>query len=117
MARDSRARQWVFTLNNPCDKTFTDIDMIRLLPTCKLLIYQTELGDQGTLHLQGVLIMTCRVSLKDAVKLLSGMRPNVGSRFRPIPIDIDSEDEDPLPIAIGRDESPPVGSGSDSEVF
>lgn len=45
-----QSRNWVFTLNNPTDDEYPskwNLDRV------KLIVYQVEIGEQGTLHLQG----------------------------------------------------------------
>lgn len=47
---NSRARKWVFTINNPRD---TDDTLLRLLLSKSKYVYQREQGEEGTQHIQG----------------------------------------------------------------
>ncbi len=49
----SRYRKWCFTINKPIMD-----DYPKILEFCKKYIYQLELGESGTLHLQGCLELT-----------------------------------------------------------
>lgn len=46
------SRNWCFTVNNPAD---TDYPESWQLDYVKNMIYQVEIGENGTLHLQGYL--------------------------------------------------------------
>lgn len=49
MSQNPRARRWAFTLNNPTPEEIESIDTL----DTKILVYQTEAGEEGTTHLQG----------------------------------------------------------------
>jgi len=46
-----RSRGWCFTVNNPTDEDYADIE--RLKEAAEYIIYGKEVGEQGTPHLQG----------------------------------------------------------------
>lgn len=46
-----RARAWIITLNNP---SYGDLEQLTHI-NCENLIYQFEIGKQGTLHIQGAI--------------------------------------------------------------
>lgn len=48
----SQSRNWVFTLNNPRDTEYPESWTTNHL---KLIVYQVEIGEEGTFHLQGYL--------------------------------------------------------------
>ncbi|CAB96405.1 33.24 kDa master Rep protein [Subterranean clover stunt virus] len=56
---------WCFTLNNP-------LAPLSLHESMKYLVYQTEAGDNGTIHYQGYVEMKKRTSLVQMKKLLPG---------------------------------------------
>nr|QIR82166.1 replication associated protein [unidentified] len=61
-AREGAAKRWCFTINNPVDsdKFWEDADAREQL---KYLVVQYEVGDNGTPHYQGFLILKRRVRL------------------------------------------------------
>lgn len=54
----SKAKQWCFTLNN-----YKELLDPSLFPSCTFCVYQEEVGESGTPHLQGFLQFCDRVSL------------------------------------------------------
>lgn len=69
---NSRAKRWVFTLNN---WTSDDVDTIveRLEPECKYLVFGREVGEGGTPHLQGY------VHLKQCLRF-NALKALIGNR-------------------------------------
>lgn len=71
MSRSS-AKRYVFTLNNP-DEDF-NMEFLRWLDQSPLACYaawQHEVGDQGTHHIQGLVVLTRRVTLITVKKVLT----------------------------------------------
>lgn len=64
MAQQAKARNWVFTINNPLNddipRTFTDV---------KYVIWQREKGAEGTEHLQGYVAFSKQLRLAGVKKL------------------------------------------------
>lgn len=48
-------RNWCFTINNPLPSDFPNLEPSEWSDNLKFLIYQSEIGESGTLHLQGYL--------------------------------------------------------------
>lgn len=72
-----RGTNWIFTVNNPhlvsggsvTDEAYEDLQF-RNTDTLSYCVWQLEMGEQGTRHLQGWLVLTTRTRLS-AVKALS----------------------------------------------
>lgn len=67
----SRAKNWVFTLNN-----YTDDDQVNLrraaeTPQITFLVFGREVGENGTPHLQGYVEFASRLRLNQAKRLLN----------------------------------------------
>jgi len=63
--RAAAARDWVFTRNNPSLKTFKRFKSF----DCKYIVFQLEVGEQGTPHLQGFVQFTDKQRLSALKKL------------------------------------------------
>ena len=66
------SKRWVFTLNNYSPH---DQDRLRALsrdPVCSYLIFGREVGDNGTPHLQGFIILSARKRLSQVKALVGG---------------------------------------------
>lgn len=66
-----RSKNWVFTVNNPTGLLFPELDGWEQLG-CTFLVYQEEVGEEGTYHLQGYLELKNRKTLRK-VKELPGL--------------------------------------------
>ena len=65
---NSKARYWVFTLNN-----YTDDDIVRLdAIVCIYLVYGKEVGENGTPHLQGTICFSDQKRFTAVRQLLGG---------------------------------------------
>lgn len=67
------AKNWTFTINNPNDNDKDLLSKLSELPCMRYLIFQQEIGEEGTPHTQGF------VSLKSR-KTLNGIKKLVGDR-------------------------------------
>lgn len=94
------ARNWCFTLNNPESE---DIDISEWTEKPKLLIYQKEMGENGTPHLQGYLEMDQPVRLSALKKLLprAHLEKRQGSRTQAIKYCCKEESRISQPKIIG----------------
>lgn len=70
---ESRSRNWFFTLNNYNEN---DIDCLKCLPNCEYL-FQEELGENGTKHLQGVMLFKNQKRFKTIKNLFPRMHLEV----------------------------------------
>lgn len=64
-----QSKKWCFTINNPLKEDLEQIE--HLLELSKILIYQYEIGSNGTLHIQGFLILNTRRRLTELKKFLN----------------------------------------------
>lgn len=71
----SKSRNYVFTLNNHQDKP-DKVAILNQLP-CRYMKYGEEVGEEGTPHLQGLVVFTSPVSLPSAIKKLIGCHVEV----------------------------------------
>ena len=62
-----RAFNWVFTINNPSSE---DEDVVLNVLPFKYLVYQYEIGESGTFHMQGYCVLHNRLRLTSLKKLL-----------------------------------------------
>eukprot|EP00798_Chlamydomonas_sp_ICE-L_P029774 gene29774-5236_t len=60
-----RSKNWCFTLNNYSDSDVAHIEEWK----CKFVVYGKEIGDEGTPHLQGFVIMKSQAKLVGMKKL------------------------------------------------
>jgi len=65
MPQPSPARDWVFTINNPDSD---DWDLLQAFPS-KYLVFQVELGEEGTPHIQGFVQFEDKLRLTACKKL------------------------------------------------
>lgn len=63
-----QSKYWCFTLNNPTDPINTQIDDLQFIT------YQTEMGENGTLHFQGYIEFTKKLTL-------NGVKKRLGDKF------------------------------------
>lgn len=63
MAATSRARAWCFTLNNP-EENLDEDDF-----GCDYLLYQLEMGEEGTPHFQGLIYFKTQIAFSSVVQL------------------------------------------------
>lgn len=67
------ARNWCFTLNNYSDKQLADLSNVEFLDKrIKGIVFQQEVGQTGTPHIQGYVELTTPVRIKQARKILPG---------------------------------------------
>lgn len=71
----SKSRNYVFTLNNYQDKPEA-VALIDLLP-CRYMKYGREVGEEGTPHLQGLVVFNSPISFKSATEKLAGCHVEV----------------------------------------
>lgn len=62
----SQGRNWVFTINNPTDDDYARLDSA----VCQYLVYQTERGESGTVHIQGLACFEKRTRLNQVRRTL-----------------------------------------------
>lgn len=72
----SLAKNWCFTLNNYTDDDITRLDALVDENKAKYIIYGKEVGEQGTPHLQGLVILENRCRMAQ-VKRILGSNPHV----------------------------------------
>lgn len=65
-----KARNWIFTLNNYTENNVAQILALKANPKLKILVFQEEIGENGTPHLQGVLAYENAVSFSSVKKIL-----------------------------------------------
>lgn len=70
----SRAKRWVFTLNNPTDDEEQAISECGEKDTTEYLVFGRETGDSGTPHFQGYVIFTAAVRLSTVKSRLGSDR-------------------------------------------
>lgn len=70
----SRAKRWVFTLNNPTDDEAQAIADYGDSDACEYLVYGRETGDSGTPHLQGYVIFNSAIRLSTVKSRLGSQR-------------------------------------------
>jgi hypothetical protein len=77
------SRNWCFTLNNPDDTDYPDQWPLNNI---KLLIYQEEIGEEGTLHLQGYVevIQPARMAALKKINPKCHWEKRMGSRLQAI---------------------------------
>lgn len=56
MAPSNPSRRWCFTLNNPTDADTQRLESLHAEKFCKYVVWKPEIGERGTLHLQGYLV-------------------------------------------------------------
>lgn len=62
---------WCWTLNNPTEEELVSLQTIQLIsPEIQYLVFQKEVGQQNTEHLQGYLELTARKTLRQVKQLL-----------------------------------------------
>ncbi len=73
------SRNWLFTLNNPEDSEYP---CKWTLDRVKLIVYQVEVGEEGTIHLQGYLELESprRLTYLKTLSARSHWEPRKGSR-------------------------------------
>lgn len=55
--KESQARNWCFTVNNPKKDYAATLQAVLATSKCKRFVFQEEKGDTGTPHLQGYISM------------------------------------------------------------
>lgn len=78
-----QGRYWCWTLNNPTAEEQDQLTITRsTLPNQQIqyLIYQKEVGDSGTIHLQGYLELSTRKTLNQTKKILDLQRVHLELR-------------------------------------
>lgn len=71
-SRDTDRVYWFFTFNNYTDHGYNGDQILNILKTkCVKILFQEEIGESGTLHLQGTLKLIKKARLSAMTKLIS----------------------------------------------
>lgn len=110
----SRARAYVFTVNNPTEEEVNDLQCI----TCRYIVYQHERGEGGTVHIQGYVVFDNAVGFATAKRRI-GARAHVevrrGSHVQAKAYCTKDETRIPGSMIYERGDEPAQGVRSDLE--
>lgn len=106
----SNAKRWIFTLNNPSGTIDADIvTWYEDSSLADLVVYQHEVGESGTPHLQGLVVFKARTRLAGCKRFLdtAHWEPMRGQLQQAIDYCTKEDTRDPLyePITLGHVES------------
>lgn len=117
-ARTPLATRWCFTINNPT----MDLPFVEVIPRISFLIYQKEVGEQGTPHIQGYLETSGprirRSWLVSNVPWLAGAHIEVARGTAAQSIVYCTKDEGRIegPFRLGLEPAVPPGAGARSDL-
>lgn len=72
----SRAKNWCFTINNHDNESLVLLRNSSQLPCCRYLVFQQEVGEEGTSHIQGFISLKSQQRLNQ-LKTLVGNRAHL----------------------------------------
>ena len=76
-----QGKYWCWTLNNPTEEESLTLSNLHLMvPEVKYIVYQKEIGSQGTCHFQGYLELTTRKTLRQTKVILGTERIHIERR-------------------------------------
>jgi hypothetical protein len=117
MSRGPRSKYWCFTINNPGDID-GEYEIPRYWPDVKYCVWQAEVGESGTEHLQGyvVFIKDCRLSGLKRLCYEAHWEPRRGSHIQAKEYCIKKENPIDGPWVIGSDDDIPNGPGARTDL-